>query len=120
MKSFLRKSINKFRYAFEGLFHGIFHDFSICLQVCIGFFVLVVCAIIGLQTWEWSVILILIGAVIALEFMNSAIESVVDLASPEYHDLAKRAKDYAAASVLVMSIIALVIGIIIIGGKILW
>lgn len=119
MKSFLRKSINKFRYAFAGLFHGIYHDFSITLQIIIALIVVVFCLFIDLAQWEWCLILIVIGAVIALEFVNSAIESVVDLVSPNYHILAKRAKDYAAAAVLVMSIAACVIGIIIIGGKII-
>ncbi|MEF2783764.1 diacylglycerol kinase family protein [Erysipelotrichaceae bacterium HCN-30851] len=120
MKSFLRRSINKFRYAFEGLFQGICHDFSITLQLLIGLCVIVFCLFVDLTQWEWCIILVVIGAVIALEFVNSAIESVVDLVSPDYHILAKKAKDYAAAAVLVMSIAALVIGIIIIGGKIIW
>jgi diacylglycerol kinase len=43
--------------------------------------------------------------------LNSAIESVVDIASPEYHDLAKRAKDLGSAAVLVSIVIAIVLGV---------
>jgi diacylglycerol kinase len=45
--------------------------------------------------------------------LNTAIEFLTDLASPEFHPLAKKTKDVAAAAVLVASIIAVVIGVII-------
>ena len=62
---------------------------------------------------EWFVCLILIGLVLMSEFFNTAIEYVVDLASPKVHPLAKAAKDTASAGVLMMSLIAAIIGIII-------
>lgn len=119
MISFLKKYINKFRYAFAGLFDGICKDSSILLQCCIGLIVIVVCFFLSLEIWEWVVILMAIGSVIALEFINSAIETVVDMVSPKYSEGAKKAKDYAAAAVLVMSMIAAIAGILIIGGKFL-
>lgn len=57
-------------------------------------------------------VLLLIALVLGLELLNSALEVVVDLVSPNYHPLAKAAKDLAAASVLVASTIAALIGII--------
>lgn len=68
---------------------------------------------------EWALIFIVIGSVIALEFVNSALEEVVDMVCPQYHKSAKKIKDYAAAAVLLMSIVAAIVGVIIIGGK-LW
>ncbi|WP_395580393.1 diacylglycerol kinase family protein, partial [Pseudomonas syringae group genomosp. 7] len=50
---------------------------------------------------EWTVVLLLIAGMFSLELMNTAVEKVVDLVSPEYHILAKHAKDAAAAAVLV-------------------
>lgn len=119
MISFLKKYVNKFRYAFAGIFDGAMHDTSILLQMVIGILVLVVCLFLPLAVWEWTVILILIGSIVALEFVNSAIETVVDMVSPDYSEGAKKAKDYAAAAVLVMSITAAIIGIVIIGGKLI-
>ena len=58
-------------------------------------------------------IIIAIGFVLTFEAMNTALEYVVDLITDEYHELAKKAKDTAAASVMLASIIALVIGLIV-------
>lgn len=117
MISFLKRYIHKFQYAFAGLFHGIRKDSSILLQFCIGVLVLAICSVLSLKAWEWITILFAIGMVIALEFVNSAIETIVDMISPQYSEGAKKAKDYAAAAVLVMSIVAAIAGIFIIGGK---
>ena len=51
------------------------------------------------------------------ETINTAIELTVDVASPGYHPLAGKAKDVAAGAVLLASVFALVIGLIILGGK---
>ena len=77
--------------------HGLLHDRSIVLQTVLGMVVLAVCACLGLEAMEWCVILIVIGAVIALEYINSALETIVDMVSPQYSEGAKKAKDYAAA-----------------------
>ena len=58
---------------------------------------------------EWIVIILCIGLVLFAELVNTAIETLVDLASPQIHPLAKIAKDVAAASVLVLAIVATVI-----------
>ena len=68
---------------------------------------------------EWYILIILFGLVITSELINTAIETLTNLVSPEYHPLAKLAKDTAAGAVLVMSIAAAVIGIIIFAPK-LW
>lgn len=78
---------------------------------CICFF--------DLTVTEWIVVIILIALVITLEFVNSAVEHVVDFISPNYHPQAKIIKDYMAAAVLVVSIAAGVIACIILGGKLL-
>lgn len=57
-----------------------------------------------------AVLLIVIGLVIAAELFNTALESIVDLASPEWHPLAKKAKDTAAGAVLVMAMVAVCVG----------
>jgi diacylglycerol kinase len=80
--------------------------------------------VIALATWlrmtpvEWSILALTIGFVLALEAMNSAIETSVDLAMPEMHPSAARAKDVAAGAVLIASIAAAVVGLFILGPKI--
>jgi diacylglycerol kinase (ATP) len=55
---------------------------------------------------EWAILLITMGFVLVSETMNTAIETVVDLVSPEYHELAGHAKDVAAGAVLLAALTA--------------
>ena len=64
---------------------------------------LVAGALLRLPATSWAVVALAIALVVAAELANTAIEAVVDLLSPEVHPLAKRAKDVAAAGVLVAS-----------------
>jgi diacylglycerol kinase len=76
------------------------------ITVVLGFF-------FGIKAIEWCVIALCCGAVFSAEAMNTAIENIVDLVSPQYHILAKKAKDCAAAAVLLMAIAAACCGAII-------
>ena len=60
-----------------------------------------------------------LGLILGLELVNTAVEAVLDLASEDYHPLAKKAKDTAAGAVLIAAIAAAVIGVIIFGPKLL-
>jgi diacylglycerol kinase len=64
---------------------------------------------------EWAILILTIMAVWMAEFMNTALEAVVDMAMPDLHPLAKVAKDIAAAAVLVGAIGAVLIGLLILG-----
>lgn len=67
----------------------------------------------GLSSTEWCVLILMIALVISLEGVNTAIEFLTDLASPEIHPLAKAAKDVAAGAVLLSTMAAVLIGCII-------
>jgi diacylglycerol kinase len=62
---------------------------------------------------EWFAIIFSIALVLVSEMLNTALETLTDLVSPDYHKLAERVKDIAAGAVLVSSIIALIIAVII-------
>ena len=64
---------------------------------------------------EWAVLALTIAVVLAAEALNTAIEAVVDLVSPEWHALARDAKDVAAAAVLIASLGAVVVGLMVFG-----
>lgn len=105
-----KRLTGSFKYAFEGIVQTYkgeqnlkIHTFIAILVVVFGFF-------LKISTVEWFACLILIGLVLMSEFFNTAIEYVVDLASPRIHPLAKAAKDTASAGVLIMSIIAAIVG----------
>ena len=74
---------------------------------------------LGLSRSEWLLLLLTIGLVFTAEAMNTAIEAVVDLAHPEYHPLAKIAKDVAAAAVLLSALTAVLMGLGLFGPYIL-
>ena len=105
--------ISSFKFAFEGLFFASrkernfrFHLISAIVVILLGVFS-------QLNNIEWILIIICISGMFSLELINSALESVVDLASPEIHELAKRAKDMSAAAVLVFACASAIIGILI-------
>ena len=108
----IRKLIKSFSYAIQGILTAMseqnfrFHLLSAVIVVIAGFFT-------GLSITEWIIIVLVITLVIAAEMFNTAIERVVNLASPDYHPLAKQAKDVAAASVLVFATCSVIIGILI-------
>jgi diacylglycerol kinase len=113
MKTFLQQRIKSFGYAFRGIYiffrdetHAKIHLFATFCVILAGFF-------FDIQHWEWCVVLLSIGVVLCAEALNSALERLTDLASPEYHLLAEKAKDLAAGAVLLMSIFAALVGLIV-------
>jgi diacylglycerol kinase len=70
---------------------------------------------LGLSRVEWAIIVVTVGLVWMAEFVNTALEAVVDLASPDLHPLAQVGKDVAAAAVLVGAAVSVVVGLLILG-----
>lgn len=69
----------------------------------------------GLTVAEWCWIVLAITLVLASEALNTALEFLTDLASPDFHPLAAKAKDIAAGGVLLTAMGSVVIGILIFG-----
>ncbi len=102
-----------FKYALQGIAHFFeyehnakSHGVASILVIALGWYV-------ELSHVEWAIVLLCCGLMLSAEALNTAIERVVDLCSPEYHELAKQAKDVAAGAVLVLAIIVAIIGCII-------
>jgi diacylglycerol kinase len=76
---------------------------------------------IALGTWlridsiRWAILLVTIGAVCAGETINTTVEALVDLLSPEWHERAKVAKDVSAGAVLLLALTAVAVGVCILG-----
>lgn len=81
--------------------------------------VIIVGFLLGLSATEWCIVALCCGSVLMAEAMNSAVEAIADLVSPEFHPLIKKAKDVGAAGVLMMAIGAATAGIIIFLPKLL-
>ncbi|KAM3091083.1 diacylglycerol kinase family protein [Phormidesmis sp. 146-35] len=99
-----------FKYAWMGVSYAFQTQRNFRIHVIVGGVAIGLGVFLHLSVVELAVIGLTIGAVLAMELLNTAIESVVDLTVKQsYHDLAKIAKDCAAAAVLVSSIAALLV-----------
>ncbi len=108
-----KRLIDSFRYASFGIAEAYKGEQNLKIHTVIAVIVVICGFLFKISYLEWLVCLILIGLVLMAEFFNTAIEYVVDLASPDIHPLAKLAKDTASAGVLMMAIISAIIGLII-------
>lgn len=104
-----------FGYAFEGLRHAVRTQRNLRIHIGIGALVVGLGIFLHLPLRDWAVLALTIGAVLTGELINTVVEAVVDLASPEYHELAKVAKDVAAGTVLVLALTAVSVGLLILG-----
>ena len=111
---YLRQS---FGHALAGLRQGWSTEPNLRLHSLATFVALTLGVWLGLAPLEWAVLALTIGLVVSLELVNTALEAVVDLCSPGRHELARRAKDVAAAAVLVAALAALAVGLALFGPK---
>lgn len=115
----IRKRLRSFGYAFNGIASLLRDEHNSRIHVvamaCVVFFGFA----LGISREQWCVVALCCGGVLMAEAMNSAIEALADLVSPEFHPLVKKAKDVAAAGVLMMAIAAATAGLIIFLPKII-
>ena len=114
-KTFLLSRIAAFGHAFRGWGHVLRTQHNAWIHSVIATAVIAVGLWIGLPPRDWAIIVLTIAMVFTAEFINTAIEAVVDLASPVHHPLAKVGKDVGAGGVLVAALAAIVIGLLILG-----
>ena len=115
----LKKRINSFKYAFEGIIMTIRSETNMKIHLFVMLLVIVAGVVLKLSAAHWKICIILFSLVIAGELFNTAIEAVVDMVMPEFHPKAKIAKDAAAGGVLVLAIGAAIIGLMIFIPKII-
>ncbi len=107
------KFLTSFKYAFSGIakvlsseFNFRFHSFAAIAVIIAGF-------VFDITRTEWLFIILAIGIVLVAEAINSAIEKLVDLVSPQQNPKAGWVKDVAAGAVLIAAITAAVIGVLV-------
>lgn len=111
--------IQSFRYAFYGLWYTLRTQRNAQIHVGIGSIIIVLGLFLQINLTEWAIIVLTSGFVIATEMLNTAIEGAMDFASTDYHPQIKIVKDVAAGAVLVSAITAVVVGLIILGPKLI-
>ena len=115
MKSFILSRIQSFRFAFSGWWHVIRTQRNAWIHALVSLAVLAVSVWLRISRIELAVILLTIAMVWTAEFLNTALEAVVDLASPSKHHLAKIGKDVGAAGVLIAAGASVLVGLLILG-----
>lgn len=113
--NFLKTRQYSFGHAIDGVIHVIKTQQNAWVHLTITGLILLVSVWLGLSRLEWAAIVFMIALVWIAEFLNTALEIIVDLASPEKHPLAKIGKDVGAGAVLITAIVSVVIGLIILG-----
>ena len=109
----LIKRLISFKYAINGINYVLKTQHNFRIHIVAAITAIILGFILNITKTEWIAIILVISIVLALEIINSAIEMIVDLISPEIQKKAGLIKDMAAGAVLIASIGALIIGIII-------
>lgn len=109
----MHKFIKGFGYAFSGIAYTVrtqlnfrFHLFAAAAITLAGWFM-------KISAGEWLSVILVSGLVLCTELLNTAVEVLVDLVSPDYNEKAGRVKDIAAGAVLVAAVIAILTGTVI-------
>jgi diacylglycerol kinase (ATP) len=113
MHKFLISRARSFHHAFAGVAYVIRTQHNARIHFVATGCVIILSAWLSLPGRDWAVLVLSIGTVWTAEIINTALEAVVDLASPQRHPLAKVGKDVGAAAVLIAAFSAAIIGILI-------
>jgi len=113
----IRRTVRSFRYAVSGIHYLVRTQPNFRVHVVAAVAVLVTAAVLSIGTLEMAALVLVIGLVLVAEALNTALEAIVDLASPGYHPLAKAAKDASAGAVLLAAMVAVVVGLLILGPR---
>lgn len=114
----LRERAASFGHAFRGVGAALRTEVHLRLHAAATVAVVALGLYCGLARWEWALVALAVGLVWSLELVNTAVEAVVNLVSPEYHPLAGRAKDVAAGAVLAGAGAAAVVGALVFGPRV--
>ena len=108
----LKERINSFKYAIKGI--GLLFT-EPNAKIHLGFTLLTIAGgfFFSVSNLEWCILILAIAIVLAAEALNTAVEYLTDLVSPNHHPLAGKTKDVAAGAVLIAAIGAAIIACII-------
>jgi diacylglycerol kinase len=104
-----------FGHAWNGLAFTVRTQRNARIHLVFAALVTVLAVWLRLDAVRCSVLAVMIGGVLVGEVLNTALEALVDLMSPDYHDAAKIAKDVSAGAVLVLGLTSIIVGLLILG-----
>jgi undecaprenol kinase/diacylglycerol kinase (ATP) len=106
----LKSRFGSFKFAFHGLWLLLKNEHNSRIHLLAAIVAIAVGLILKINPFEWSLLIIVIGIVFLTELLNTSLETLADLVDPEWNERIRKAKDYAAAAVLISAIISVVVG----------
>lgn len=107
----MKHIVKSFKFAADGIKEAFQSEKNMKVHFLLMILVIILGLVLKLSLVEWAILIITIGLVLISEFINTSLEQIVDIVSPEKQEKAKIAKDVAAAGVLVSAIVAVLIGV---------
>lgn len=115
-KDFFNSRLKAFGNAFSGWWYVIRTQRNAWIHLVVSIIVILISFLLHIDATSWALILLAIALVWIAEFLNTALEAVVDLASNhQQHELARVGKDVGAAAVLIAAIASIIIGLLVLG-----
>ncbi|MBL8161099.1 MAG: diacylglycerol kinase [Anaerolineae bacterium] len=111
--------VKSFGYALAGWLYMLRHQKNTRIMAVASIGIFAVALWLQIDFSGWALLIVTITFVWMAEFLNAAVEAVVNLVTPEYHPMAKVAKDVAAAAVLLGAVASVMVGLLILGPPLL-
>lgn len=109
--------LKKFGYAFRGIWTSLKEESSLIVHIIVATIMIAIASILQvlgqMNAVDWAITILLIGIIIGMELINTAIENLVDMLSFKYNYNAKKIKDVSAAATLILAISAIAVGLLI-------
>ena len=115
IKEFFVSRVHSFLHAYHGWWYVLRTQRNAWIHAAFSAAVVLVALWLRLPLRDWAVLFLTIALVWTAEFINTALEAVVDLASPDLHPLARVGKDVAAAAVLLAALASILVGLLLLG-----
>jgi len=115
----LKNRFGSFKFAFNGLCSLLKNEHNSRIHLIAAIIAIAMGIVLKINYIEWSLLIIVTGVVFLSELLNSSLESLSDIINPEWNEQIRKAKDYAAAAVLISAIISVIVGGLIFIPKIL-
>lgn len=107
------KRAKSFSYAFNGIFYMMRTQHNFWIQMIIGLLAIFLGLVLNISMFDWGLIILSCGMVLAAETFNSAVETLTDIVHPEQDPRAGLVKDLAAGAVLITAMVAAIVGLLI-------
>jgi diacylglycerol kinase len=109
----LKSRFKSFKFAFDGIKSLLKYEHNSRIHLFVTIVAITLGIMLKIKSYEWCLLIIVIGIVFLTELLNSSLESLADNIDPELNEKIRNAKDYSAAAVLIAAIVSLVVGLLI-------